>query len=89
MDIQKYTIIIESENKPGVLYRVAGIFVRRKINVESLTVFETKIKGLSKFTIIATMNPYNATRVIENIRKIIEVTKALLQEKNVGHEKRQ
>ncbi len=81
MNTQTYTIIIESENKPGVLYRVAGIFVRRKINVESLMVFETKTKGLSKFTIVASMNPYNAIRVIENIRKIIEVTKATLHEK--------
>lgn len=81
MNTQQYTIIIESENKPGVLYRVAGIFVRRKINVESLTVFETKIRGLSKFTIVANMSPYNAIRVIENIKKIIEVTKTTLHEK--------
>lgn len=80
--IKPYTIIIESENKPGVLYRVAGIFVRRKINVESLTVFETKTRGLSKFTIVAIMTPYNATRVIENIKKIIEVTKATIQKNN-------
>lgn len=81
MNMQQYTIIIESENKPGVLYRVAGIFVRRKINVESLTVFETKLRGLSKFTIVANMTPYNAIRVIENIKKIIEVIKATLHEK--------
>ncbi len=74
--LQQYTITIESENKPGVLYRVAGIFVRRKINVESLTVFETKMKGLSKFTIIANITRYNANRILESIRKIVEVRKA-------------
>ncbi|QQG40653.1 MAG: ACT domain-containing protein [Candidatus Levyibacteriota bacterium] len=74
MNIQTYTITVESENKPGVLYRIAGIFVRRKINVESLSVAETKTKGLSKFSIIANITPYNAKRVIESIKKIVEVT---------------
>ncbi|MBI2430534.1 MAG: ACT domain-containing protein [Candidatus Levybacteria bacterium] len=73
MDTAQYKIIVESENKPGVLYRIAGIFVRRKINVEKLSVYETKTKGLSKFTIIANMTEYNTIRVIESIRKIVEV----------------
>lgn len=73
-----YKITIETDNKPGVLYRIAGIFVRRKINVESLHVAETKIKGLSKFTIIANMTGYNATRVSESIRKVVEVRDALI-----------
>lgn len=78
MKTQTYTITIISENKPGVLYRVAGIFVRRKINVESLYVSETKTRGLSKFTIVAIMTPYNAIRVREAIEKIIEVKETLL-----------
>lgn len=75
-ELKSYTITIETDNKPGVLYRIAGIFVRRKINIESLYVYETKMKGLSKFTIIANMTEYNATRVLESIRKVVEVKKA-------------
>lgn len=78
MNTQTYIITIISENKPGVLYRVAGIFVRRKINVESLSVAETKLRGLSKFKIVAIMTPYNAIRVRETIEKIIEVKETSL-----------
>ncbi|PIQ91468.1 MAG: acetolactate synthase small subunit, partial [Parcubacteria group bacterium CG11_big_fil_rev_8_21_14_0_20_39_22] len=35
-----YTITIFTENTPGVLYRIADLFLRRKINIESLTVSE-------------------------------------------------
>lgn len=74
--LKSYKITIETENKPGVLYRIAGIFVRRKINIESLHVAETKTQGLSKFTIIANITEYNTNRVIESIRKVVEVKKA-------------
>ena len=71
-----YTIIVESENKPGVLYRLAGIFLRRKINVESLYVHETETKGLSRFKISIETTKENIERVIQGIRKIVEVQKA-------------
>ena len=47
-----YTIIAFAKNKPGILYRVANLFLRRKINIESLTVSETEVKGISRFTIV-------------------------------------
>lgn len=75
MDTQTYTIIIESENKPGVLNRISGIFVRRKINIESLTVYETETKGASRFTIAARVTLYIKDRLVQSIKKIIEVTK--------------
>lgn len=78
---EKYTVTILSENKPGILYRIAGVFFRRKINVESLTVFETETPGLSEFTIIANITPYNAKRVVENVRKIVEVHRAIINMK--------
>jgi acetolactate synthase small subunit len=37
----KYNITVITENKPVVLYRIAGLFLRRRLNVESLTVKET------------------------------------------------
>ncbi len=81
MKQETYTITVESENKPGVLYRIAGIFVRRKINVEKLTVYETKTKGRSRFTIIVNTTEDVVVRVIQSIRKVVEVHSAEAQKK--------
>ncbi len=76
MDTKKiYTIIIITENKPGVLYRIADIFLKRKINIESLSVSETEKKGLSQFTILIKTEKEILEKVLRQIGKIIEVVK--------------
>lgn len=42
--MSKYTITIFSDNTPGVLYRISGLFLRQKLNIESLTVSEVEQK---------------------------------------------
>ncbi len=79
MTKQLYTVTVVSENKPGVLYRIAGIFVRRKINVESLEVHETATKGISKFTIIINADQENIEKVLSQIRRVIEVINASIE----------
>lgn len=83
----KYTLTIITENKPGVLYRIADIFLRRKINIESLTVaelptisnpdqIETNAIGASstsRFTVVLTSNEDAIDKVVKQLRKIIEV----------------
>lgn len=71
-----YTITVVSENKPGVLYRIAGIFLRRKINVESLEVHETATQGISKFTIVINADEALIEKVASQIRKVIEIISA-------------
>ncbi|MBI2074895.1 MAG: acetolactate synthase small subunit [Candidatus Levybacteria bacterium] len=68
------TITIFSENKPGVLYRIANLFLRRKINIESLTVSEIKSKGLSRFTIVVKEDPKVVEKITRQLAKIIEVS---------------
>jgi len=46
-----YTITIFSENKVGVLNQIATIFTRRQLNIETLSVSPSAIKGIHKFTI--------------------------------------
>ena len=75
---KQFTIYVLSENKPGVLYRIAGIFVRRKINVESLEVHETEKKGISKFTIVINTDESSIQKILNHIRRIVEVTKAMI-----------
>ena len=48
-----YTIIVHSENIAGLLNQVTAVFTRRQINIESLNVSASSIKGVHKYTITA------------------------------------
>lgn len=72
-----YTIIIFTENKPGVLYRIADSFLKRKINIESLTVSEIEAQGMSRFTIRIKGSKLTIEKISKQLYKIIEVIKVL------------
>ena len=48
MDKKLYTIIVHSENFAGLLNQVTAVFTRRQINIESLNVSASSIKGVHK-----------------------------------------
>lgn len=78
MEVEKlYTIIIYTENKPGVLYRIADSFLKRKINIESLTVSEIEEQGMSRFTIVVKGTGLAIEKISKQLYKIIEVVKVL------------
>lgn len=69
-----YTICIFTENTLGLLNRISGIFTRRRINIESLSVSETERKGISRFTIVIKSDEREKVeKIVRQIRKIIEV----------------
>ncbi len=70
------TFLVLSENKPGVLYKVADVFLRRKINVQSLTVAEID-QNISRFTITAECTDANVEKIEKNLYKIVEVLKVV------------
>src|ERR1700722_1404622 len=72
-----YTIIIYTENKPGILYRIADSFLKRKINIESLTVSEIETQGMSRFTIVVKGTKLAIEKISKQLYKIIEVIKVL------------
>lgn len=72
---KKYTVIAFTENKPGVLYRIADLFLRRKVNIESLTVSETEQTDLSRFTIVVKATRENVEKIVKQLYRIIEVVK--------------
>lgn len=71
--IQPTTITVFTENTPGVLYRIANLFLRRKINIESLTVSEIKSKSMSRFTIVVKEDALTVKKLIRQLARIIEV----------------
>lgn len=68
-----HTLSVVSENKPGVLYRIADLFLRRKINIESLTVGKTGRPDISSFTICVDVAEEVVGKIMKQVEKIIEV----------------
>jgi len=73
---QEYTISAFSENSIGLLNRITIIFTRRHLNIESLTVSESSIRGVHKFTIVVNTTPEKIENVTKQIDKLVEVLKA-------------
>lgn len=72
----KYTISIYSENNLGLLNRIATIFLKRHINVESLTVSGSEIENVSRFIIVVEITEEQVKKIIGQIEKQVEVIKA-------------
>ena len=73
---QEYNITVFSENHIGLLARITIVFTRRKINIESLTVSESAIAGVYKFTIVIKVSEDQVKKVVSQIEKIVDVLKA-------------
>jgi len=76
MKKEKFTISIYSENNLGLLNRIATIFLKRHINVESLTVSGSEIENVSRFIIVVEITEEQVKKVIGQIEKQVEVIKA-------------
>lgn len=72
-NIKEYIVTAFSENQIGVLNRITAIYLRRKINIESLRVSESSIKGISMFIISAFTTEEIIEKVVKHINRIIEV----------------
>jgi acetolactate synthase I/III small subunit len=71
-----YTITAFSENHIGLLNRITIVFTRRHINIESLTVSSTEIKGIHRFTIVVEVEEEQVVKVVNQIEKLTEVLRA-------------
>ena len=67
------TLIATVADRPGVLNRVASLFRRRAFNIESLTVGHTERPGVSRMTIVVDSRRTDATKVAQNLRKLVDV----------------
>jgi acetolactate synthase-1/3 small subunit len=76
MKHKRFKLSVFTENMPGMLNRVTIIFTRRKINIESLNVSESEIKGISKFKIIVNTNEEQIRKITKQLEKQVDVLKA-------------
>ncbi len=72
---QEYTITVYAENQVGLLVRVAIIFSRRKINIESINSSPSEIESISRFTLVIHETVDVVKKVARQIEKQVEVLK--------------
>jgi acetolactate synthase-1/3 small subunit len=73
---QEFNISVYTENHIGLLTRITIVFTRRKVNIESLTVSESAIPGIFKFTIVIKSTREQTIKIVNQIEKQIDVLKA-------------
>jgi acetolactate synthase-1/3 small subunit len=76
MTKQEYTITVYTENQVGLLNRIAIIFSRRKINIESLNTSPSEVDSVHRFTIVINETEDVVRKLCRQIEKQVEVLKA-------------
>ncbi|MFN8290013.1 MAG: acetolactate synthase small subunit [Chitinophagaceae bacterium] len=76
MQKKDYTLTVYTENQVGILNRIAIIFSRRKINVESLNTSPTEVESVHRFTIVIHETEEVVKKLCRHLEKQVEVLKA-------------
>ncbi|MCB0458815.1 MAG: acetolactate synthase small subunit [Flavobacteriaceae bacterium] len=73
---QKFTVSVYTENNIGILNRLSAIFLKRHINIESLTVSKSEIDHVHRFTFVVIISETLMKKLIGQLNKQVEVIKA-------------
>ena len=79
---QDYTLTVYAEDQVGLLSRIAIIFSRRKINIDSLNTCPSEIEGIHRFTILISETEEVVKKLCRQIEKQVEVLKAYFHTNN-------
>lgn len=75
IDKQEYTISVYTENQIGLINRIAILFTRRKINIDSLNTSPSEVEGIHRFTIVINETEDVVKKICKQIEKLIDVLK--------------
>ncbi len=73
----RHTLSVLVEDVPGVLARIAGLFSRRGFNIESLAVGPTEQAGVSRMTIVVSVEDLPREQVTKQLNKLVNVLKII------------
>jgi len=76
MENTLYTITVFSENTVGLLNQITIIFTRRALNIETLSVSPSALKGIHKFTITLYTTEDMVVKVVQQIDKRVDILKS-------------
>ena len=57
MEKKNFTVSVYTENNIGLLSRIAAIFQKRHINIESITASRSEVNGVMRFIIVVQVTP--------------------------------
>jgi acetolactate synthase-1/3 small subunit len=72
-EIKNFTFSVYTENNVGILNRLSAIFLKRHINIESMTVSKSEIDHVHRFTFVVDISENQARKVVGQLEKQIEV----------------
>jgi len=73
---QEYNLTIYTEHQVGLLNRIAIMFSRRKINIESLNTSPSEVEGIHRFNIVIIETEETVRKIVRQIEKQVDVLKA-------------
>jgi acetolactate synthase I/III small subunit len=73
--MNKHTLSVLVENKPGVLARIAALFSRRGFNIDSLAVGPTEHPAISRMTVVVDVEDKPLEQVTKQLNKLVNVIK--------------
>jgi acetolactate synthase-1/3 small subunit len=76
MELNKFTISIYTEDNVGLLNRISAIFLKRHINIISITSSESEISNIFRFIIVVQVDFIQIKKLVKQIEKQIEVIAA-------------
>ena len=86
--INSYTIMVFSENLPGLLTEVVYVFTRIKMNIDTLATSASRIDGIHRFTLTVQCTEKWVNKIVAQLEKKIDVVAAFayLSEEVVARE---
>src|SRR5689334_19305653 len=72
---QEFTITVYTENQIGLLNRIAIIFSRRKVSIDSINSSPSEIRGIYRFTIVISETEEMVVKIARQIEKQVDVLK--------------
>ncbi|HSK22073.1 MAG TPA: acetolactate synthase small subunit [Egicoccus sp.] len=73
--MNRHTLSVLVENKPGVLTRIAGMFARRNYNIHSLAVGPTDDPRVSRLTLVVGTEAVQLEQIVKQLNKLVHVLK--------------
>ena len=73
MEKENFTISVYTENNIGLLNRISAIFLKRHINLDSMTASQSEIKDVFRFTIAVKVTEEQVKKIVGQIEKQINI----------------
>jgi acetolactate synthase I/III small subunit len=75
MNKQEFTVTVYTENQIGLLNRIAIIFSRRKVSIDSINSSPSEIEGIYRFTLVINETEEMVRKIARQIEKQVDVLK--------------